>query len=490
MKASEKNKLVFALSLAIFLAAIESTILVLAIPTIVKDLRGFDLISHVFSVYLLTTAISIPIYGKLSDMYGRKRALMVGISIFITGSLLCGLSKTMTMLIVFRAFKGLGAGSIFTLSHTIIGDVFTLAERGKVQGVLNMVWGIAGLIGPFFGGLLINVLSWHWIFFVTIPFGIPALYILKTSYTETVESKKHRFDYPGIIVLSIAMISFLGLFIFNIEGGVLISMRNTALLLVAAVLIVVFYRIEKRAPEPIMPLDVFTKSSVFVNVVALFFTGVLIGVDVYVPIYLQNVRGFGPLGAGLIILPMSISWTLISFPLGKLILRFGGKSVLLVGVIITFISIIPVLAFTRDTSVVFLVTVLLVMGVGLGAGMTTQTMLIQESVGFEKRGSAVGVNSLLRTLGQTMGISMFGAVFNASIINSFAQEGIVDYDLGNIYDLSSYGTEVSWDQIIGVLTSSIHTVGFVFLCLVALCILLSALMPKPPLSERSIQAGD
>ena len=485
MTVSEKNKLVFALAMAVFLAAIESTILVLAIPTVVKDLHGFDLISHVFSVYMLTCAISIPLYGKLSDLYGRKKTFMVGITIFVVGSLLCGLSQNMTMLIVFRAFKGFGAGCIFTLSYTIAGDVFTLAERGKVQGALNMVWGVAGLIGPFIGALLLNVLSWHWIFYFTIPFGVLALYLLKTSLKETVKKEKHHIDFLGIVLLSLAMLAFLGIFILGNENGVDLNLRNIILFVVAALTTAVFFRVEKRSREPIMPLDVFTRSSIFINVIALFFTGVVIGIDVYAPIYLQNVRGYGPLVAGLIILPMSISWALVSVPLGKLIIRFGGKTMMLIGIAIALISFFPVLVFDKDTNVVFLVVVILLMGLGLGLGITTQTMLIQESVGFEKRGSAVAVNSLLRTLGQTIGISMFGAVFNSSIVKGFAQQGITEYDLGNIYDLSSYGVEVTWDQIVGVLTTAIHAVGYVFIILIVLCLALAFVMPRPPLSERS-----
>ena len=299
------------------------------------------------------------------------------------------------------------------------------------------------------------------------------------------KKEKHHIDYPGIILLSLAMIAFLGIFILSNENGVDFSLRNIVLFVVALLTTVIFFRVEKRSREPIMPLDVLTKSSIFINVIALFFTGVVIGIDVYTPIYLQNVRGFDPLISGLIILPMSISWALVSVPLGKLIIRFGGKPMVLVGITIALLSFLPVLIFAKDTNVVFLVFVVLMMGIGLGLGMTAQTMLIQESVGIEKRGSAVAVNALLRTLGQTIGISMFGAVFNSSIVKGFTQQGITEYDLGNIYDLSSYGSEVSWDQIVDILTTSIHAVGFVFIILIVICLVLALIMPGPPLSKRS-----
>ena len=487
MSRSEKNKLIIALSLAMFLAAIESTIVTLAIPTIVKDLRGFDLISHVFSVYLLTSAITTPIYGKMSDLYGRKRTLIVGISIFIGGCALCGFSRNMVMLIAFRAVQGIGAGSIFTVPMTIVGDVFPLSERGKIQGALSMVWGIAGLIGPVLGGLLIDFLSWHWIFFINVPFGILTLYIFQTSYNESPTKSRHRIDLPGIALLSVAMIAFLSIFIFGSENGFLLSTRNVVLFVISMTLLVLFYHLEKRAVEPIVPFNVLTRSSIFVNVIAMMFSAILIGVDVYTPIFLQNVQGHGPLIAGLLLLPMTITWTLVSIPLGKLVIRFGGKPVVLVGMVVTLISLLPLLMIVSGTSMAFIIAMVLVMGVGMGTCVTTQTMLIQSSVEYEKRGSAVAVISLLRTLGQTIGISVFGVVFNASIRGGFTREGISSYDLGNLYELSSYSEGVSWDQIVAVLTSAVHLVGSVLIGLVIVCLILSLLMPRPPISERTEQ---
>jgi EmrB/QacA subfamily drug resistance transporter len=478
MSTAGKNKLIIALSLAMFLAAVEGTIVTLAIPTIVGDLRGFDLISHVFSVYLLTSAIATPIYGKLSDLYGRKRTLMVGITLFLVGSALCGLAQNMTMLIAFRAVQGIGAGAIFTVPMIIVGDVFPLGERGRIQGALGMVWGIAGLLGPFLGGVLIDLLSWHWIFFINVPLGIGTLVILQTTFHEDVHHQKRHIDYPGILVLTAAMLAFLAIFVFGSESDPIISPRNGALLAISLVLLFVFYRIEKKSPEPIVPLDVLTKSSIFVNVIALLFTAMLIGIDVYTPIYLQNVKGFSPLIAGLVLLPMSISWMLVSIPLGKLILRFGGKLINAIGMGIALLSLIPLLLFTQDSPLVFIIVVVFSLGIGFGIAMTTQTMAIQDSVGFEKRGAAVAVNSLVKTLGQTIGISIFGAAFNAGILRGFDAEGITEYDLGNLYDLSVYQMGVTWDQIVDVLLGAVHIVYVIFIGIAIVCAVLSLIMPK------------
>jgi predicted MFS family arabinose efflux permease len=305
------------------------------------------------------------------------------------------------------------------------------------------------------------------------------LFILQTSYAEEVHRQKPRIDYLGIIVLTAAMSSFLGIFILGTETGVALTLRSALLLAVSVALLFAFYRIERRAREPIVPLDVLSRSSVFVNIVSLLSMAALMGVDVYVPIYLQNVKGFSPLIAGLIILPMSISWMLASIPLGRLILRFGGKPVNLIGVLVTLLSLAPLLIFVQDSTVVFIVTTLFLLGVGFGIVLTTNTMIIQDSVSFEKRGAAVAVNSLVRTLGQTVGISVFGAFFNASIIRSFSTEGITEYNLGNLYDLTAYQSGVTWDQIVATLAGSIHVVYVILFILMALCVVLSLIMPRP-----------
>ena len=233
-----KRNILIALMVAMFLGAVEGTVVTTAIPTIVKDLQGFEIISLVFSVYLLTSAISTPIYGKLSDLYGRKNILSIGIIIFLVGSCLCGVSQTMYMLIGARAIQGVGAGAIFTVTYTIVGDVFNLEERPKVQGLIGTVWGIASLAGPFLGGVLIDMLSWHWIFFINLPFGILSVILIQRNLDETFEKKKHKIDFAGIITLSAAMIIFLNIFLsaenisFNRNIFIVISVLITIILLV------------------------------------------------------------------------------------------------------------------------------------------------------------------------------------------------------------------------------------------------------------------
>lgn len=484
-----KINIVLALMLAMFLAAVEGTVVTMAIPTIVKDLQGFELISLAFSVYLLTSAISTPIYGKLSDLYGRKNILSIGIIIFLLGSFLCGLARSMVLLIIFRAVQGLGAGAIFTVSYTIIGDVFTLEERSKVQGSLSTVWGIASLAGPFLGGFLIDILSWHWIFFINIPFGLLSVILLQRSLKETLAKKKPTIDYAGTITLSLAMVVFLSIFLFNQNSGphhdifVAVSAALTLLLLL------MFYKIEKKAQEPVMPFDIFTKTSTIVNLLSFLVSAVLIGVGVYMPIYLQNILGYKATISGLAMMPMSLSWLIVSFILGKYIVKYGEKTVILVSVIILLVSSLLLPTLGINSSILLVVTYVFVTGIAFGGAFTTLTIIVQDSVEYYQRGAAVAANTLLRALGQAIGISVFGNIFNLFITKYFMQLGIKGINPGNLYGSPTYQHAVTHEEIRLSLNSSLHVLFVIFISISCLSLILSIIMSVYE-SQKEVRAGD
>jgi len=474
---TRKKNIVIALMVAMFLGAVEGTVVTTAIPTIVKDLHGFEIISLVFSIYLLTSAISTPIYGKLSDLYGRKNVLSIGIVIFLAGSILCGLSRSMYMLIAFRALQGLGAGSIFTVTYTIIGDEFSLEERPKVQGSIGTVWGVASLLGPFLGGFLINVLSWHWIFFINIPFGILSIVLLQRSLKETFEKKKVKIDFAGIIVLSMAMIIFLNIFLdsgnFGIQKNVFIILSICA----TALLLILFYFIERNAKEPIIPFDIFTKTIINVNLISFLLSAILIGVDVYMSIYIQNILGFSPTISGLAMAPMSVAWLMSSVILGKCIMIYGEKFVIMISVFILFISTLLFATLNVNSALPLVVLFSFVMGFGLGGAFTTLTIVVQTSVEYNKRGAATATNSLLRTLGQTIGVSIFGGIFNADIANYFNNIGINGVDNRNLYTSAS-AMGVTRDQIKLSLNSATNIIFIIFVFIAILCLALAVILPK------------
>lgn len=463
---------------AMFLAAVEGTVVTTAIPTIVKDLQGFGIISLVFSAYFLTSAISTPICGKLSDLYGRKNILSIGIIIFLIGSLLCGLSQTMYMLIGFRAIQGLGAGAIFTVTYTIVGDVFTLEERPKVQGYLSGVWGIASLAGPLLGGTLIDMLSWNWIFFINIPFGILSIILIQRNLKETFEKRKYKIDFAGAITLSIAMIVFMNIFLstentkLNHNIFIIISLVITIIFLVA------FYKIERRAKEPIIPFDIFTKTSTIINLISFLASAIMIGANVYMTIYLQNVLGFNAKISGLALAPMSISWFIASVVLGKCIAKYGGKTVIIISNVVLLISTILLPTLGINSSLLLVIIYVFIMGFGFGGAFTTITIIIQESVEYNKRGAATATNSLLRTLGQTIGVSVFGSIFNLYIIKYFIKLGINGVDPSNLYKSSTYNAAVTSEQVRLSLNSSLHVLFIILIIITILSLILSIAMPK------------
>ncbi|CUU46242.1 MDR family MFS transporter [Clostridium beijerinckii] len=470
---SRKRSIAAALMVAMFLGAVEGTVVTTAIPTIVKDLQGFEIISSVFSVYLLTSAITTPIYGKLSDLYGRKNMLSIGIIIFLIGSFLCGLSQTMYMLIGARAIQGIGAGAIFTVTYTIIGDVFTLEERPKIQGIISSIWGIASLVGPFLGGILIDLLSWHWIFFINLPFGIISVVLIQRNLDEVFEKKKHSIDFAGIITLSLAMVIFLNIFLSNEDMS---SSNNLFILLsviATVILLVAFCIIERKAKEPIIPFDIFTKTSSIVNLISFLASAILMGSDVYLPIYIQNVLGYSAKISGLSLAPMSFAWLIAAVILGKCIVKFGGKIVVLISNIILLISTALLPTLNAESSILLVIIYAFIMGFGFGGAFTTLTIIIQESVEYNKRGAATAANSLLKTIGQTIGVSIFGSIFNIYIIKYFTQLGINGVDPSNLYN-----SAITDQQIRLSLNSSLHFLFIILIGIAVISLLSSMIMPK------------
>ncbi|MBC2580758.1 MDR family MFS transporter [Clostridium sp. DJ247] len=474
----KKRSIVIAIMVAMFLGAVEGTIVTTAIPTIVKDLNRFQLISWVFSIYLLTSAISTPIYGKFADLYGRKNTLTVGIVIFLIGSSLCGLSRSMYQLIIFRAIQGIGAGAIFTIAYTIVGDVFSLSERGKVQGWISTTWGVASLIGPFLGGFLIDFLSWHWIFFINIPFGILSIILLHRNLKENFQRKKHKIDYAGIVMLSSAILALL---YGTLSGGQNYNWYSYTIvicLILASFFLLVFYFIEKRAEEPIIPFEIFTKTNTIVNIISFLASAILIGVDVYMPIYMQNVLGFGATISGLSMAPMSVSWLISSVICGKAIPKYGERVVVAISTFILALSCVLLPTLNYNSPLILVIIYIFIMGFGFGGSFTTLTIVVQSSVGYRKRGAATAANSLVRTLGQTIGVSILGSIFNSSIAKYFINLGLKGIDPSNLYSTWNLNNGL-WSQHIKLsLNSGLHAIFWGFVLVVIICLVLSLTLPS------------
>ena len=470
---ARKRNITIALMVAMFLGAVEGTVVTTAVPTIVKDLNGFELISWVFSLYLLTSAVSTPIYGKLADLYGRKNTLSVGIIIFLIGSCLCGLSQNMYQLIAFRTLQGLGAGSIFTITYTIVGDVFTLGERARIQGWLSTVWGVASLMGPFLGGFLIDNLSWHWIFFINLPFGILSVILLEKYLKEDFEKRKPKIDYLGSLVLSASIIILLYGFLTGEKSKIGYLYTITICMIISLILFILFYFIEKNAKEPIIPFDIFTGTSTVVNIISFLSAAVLIAMDVYMPLYMQNVLGFKAMIAGLSMAPMSIAWLASSFILSKAIPKYGEKIVVLISTLILLVSCLLLPTLGINSPLILVVIYAFIMGFGFGGCFTTLTIVVQAAVDYPKRGVATSTNSLVRTLGQTIAVSVFGGAFNLSIVKYFKDLGIKGVEPSNLYANGGLNGGVALSNIKASLNSGLHVIFIILILITVICVLLS-----------------
>ncbi|MBC8059644.1 MAG: MFS transporter [Clostridiaceae bacterium] len=484
---ARKRNITIALMVAMFLGAVEGTVVTNAVPTIVRDLKGFELISWVFSLYLLTSAVSTPIYGKLADLYGRKNILSIGIVIFLIGSCLCGLSQNMYQLIAFRTLQGLGAGSIFTITYTIVGDVFTFEERAKIQGWLSTVWGVASLMGPFLGGFLIDNLSWHWIFFINLPFGILSVILLEKYLKEDFEKKKPRIDYLGTIVLSISIVILLYGFLTGEKSK--LGYTNTVILcmLISFSLFLLFYFIEKRVIEPIIPFEVFTRTSTIVNIISFFTAATLIAMDVYIPIYVQNVLGYSATISGFSMAPMSITWLLSSFILAKSIPRYGEKVVVAISTLILLASCLLLPTLGINSPLLLVIIYACIMGFGFGGCFTTLTIVVQSSVDFTKRGVATSTNALVRTLGQTIAVSVFGGVFNLSIVKYFSNIGIKGVEPNNLYSDMALNSGITPDNIKASLNSGLHTLFIMLILIIIICVGLSLTLSSSLKNKKAIK---
>lgn len=413
---SERGPILIAIMVTTGLVAIDATILATAVPTIVGELGGFSSFPWLFSIYLLTQAVSVPIYSKLADTIGRKPVVLLGIALFLTGSVLCGFAWSMPALIAFRAVQGLGAGAVQPMAITIAGDIYTVAERAKAQGYIASVWAISSVVGPTLGGLFSEFVSWRWIFFVNIPLCIAAAWLLIRFLHETVERKTHRIDWAGGALLTVSMsLLILGL----LEGGnawAWNSPQSIGAFVVGTLLLVAFIRVEQTAAEPVLPLWVFSRRLLLAaSLIAVAVGVILIGLTSYVPSFLEALLHVSPLASGLALAALTIGWPITASQSGRLYLRFGFRTTALVGSVIAVLGVAALVWVSTDPTLIGVGTACFVVGAGLGLTSSPTLIAAQSSVGWGDRGVVTGANLFARSMGSAVGVAVLGAVVNAKM---------------------------------------------------------------------------
>ncbi|MGK4583573.1 DHA2 family efflux MFS transporter permease subunit [Kitasatospora sp. HPMI-4] len=402
-----------ALLLALLLAALDQTIVSTALPTIVSDLGGLEHLSWVVTAYLLASTAATPLWGKLGDMYGRKRLFQASIVIFLIGSALCGLARNMGELIGFRALQGLGGGGLIVLTQAIVGDLVPPRDRGRYQGLFGAVFGVTSVLGPLLGGVFVDNLSWRWVFYINLPIGVVALVVIAAVLPGAGEKRRHAIDYPGtFLIASVATC----LVLMTSLGGTTWpwgSWQVAGLAVLGAVLLVAFVAVERRAAEPVIPMRLFRSRTFSLVAVISFVVGfAMFGALTYLPTFLQVVRGVSPTLSGIHMLPMVLGMLFTSIGAGQIVARTGRYRIFpIVGTAVTAVGLVLLSRLTEhsgntETSLYFLV-----FGLGLGLVMQVLVLIVQNTADYQDLGVATGAATFFRSIGASFGVSIFGSVF-------------------------------------------------------------------------------
>ena len=479
---AQRRWILSALMLTMMLAAMDTTIVSTAIPQIVGDLGGFALFSWVFSIYLLAQTVTIPIYGKLADVFGRKPVLIIGTLIFLIGSTASAFSWNMISLIVFRGLQGLGAGSIMATVNTLAGDLYSVRERASIEGWFSSVWGIAAIVGPTIGGAFAEYASWRWIFLINLPVGVAAIALVARFLHEEPEHHRHSIDYAGAGLMLVAGATLIFALLQGGQAWAWLSPQSVTVFAVALILAGATLLVERRAAEPIMPGWLWRHRVLAGANLSMVGMGlIMMGPNTYLPTFGQSVLGLGAITAGLVLASMSIGWPVASAFSGRLYLRIGFRDTALVGAIIIVVAAAGFVMMPYPGSMWALLADQVLLGAGFGLLSTPMLVGVQSAVTWRERGVVTGANIFGRYLGESLGAAIVGTIFNGTIAAQLghAPAGLrasVPHDInGVVNSLRSHKLSIAADEYIrrAMYTATHHVyVALVVVALITLVIVL------------------
>jgi EmrB/QacA subfamily drug resistance transporter len=418
----EKVTIMLASMAAMLFASLNQTIISTALPRIIASLGGMELYSWAFTIYILTSTIVMIMVGRLSDIYGRKVFLVIGISVFMLGSLLSGTAHTILLLIIYRGLQGFGAGMIFASSIAAIGDLFTPKERGRWQGLMASVFGLSSLIGPILGGYIVDYWNWPWVFWINLPVGVLALVLIYKLFPN-IRGERAKIDYLGSFYLMIAMVTLLFGFSFAGVKYDWFSLHIVSLLSISLIFLLLFIRTEKRVTSPILPLSLFQNKTFAISSVIGFLTGfTLFSTVMFVPLFVQGAMGISATQSGLILMPMMLSWVTASAISGQITSRTGNYKLLsLTGLALVTVGLFLLSRMTMDTSPLIVVRNLVFTGLGLGIVMPTFMLIVQNALPHNVLGVVSSSTQLFRQLGGTIGVAVMGTIMTTKMQKELVQ---------------------------------------------------------------------